>query len=315
MNNNVRKITEGAMMIAIIGVLLFLNRQFAGILTLYFVIILPIPLIIYGIKYSVRDLITVSASLLFLTLILSTGIADIAYAILSILVAIVYARNFKLKKSKTIILLRTVIITAIGEVLILILFSSVLGINIDLEIKSILELMENMFPQNDIETMFGDGLLQLMYILFIVSTMFTGALEAIIIHFVTNLILKRLGYEYIPPTQLSDISLPKVLAYVMFIFIFAYRFVYELIQIEIVRNLLAALVAISSIVLFSFGFIFVTVYFLIKYKKNITIVLVLLTIFLPTVTFPTLVILGFLYSATDMKKKLIEGGLNNEPKV
>ena len=171
MNNNVRKITEGAMMIAIIGVLLFLNRQFAGILTLYFVIILPIPLIIYGIKYSVRDLITVSASLLFLTLILSTGIADIAYAILSILVAIVYARNFKLKKSKTIILLRTVIITAIGEVLILILFSSVLGINIDLEIKSILELMENMFPQNDIETMFGDGLLQLMYILFIVSTM------------------------------------------------------------------------------------------------------------------------------------------------
>jgi uncharacterized protein YybS (DUF2232 family) len=315
MNNNVRKITEGAMMIAIIGVLLFFNRQFAGVLTLYFVIILPIPLIIYGIKYSIRDLITVSASLLFLTLILSTGIGDIAYAILSILVAIVYARNFKLKKSKTIILIRTVIITAIGEVLILILFSSVLGIDIDVEIRTILDLVESMFPQTNVETIFGDGLLQLMYILFVVSTMVTGALEAVIIHFVTNLILKRLGFKYIPPTKLYDICLPKTLAYGMFVFIFSYRFVYDLIQIELVRNLLAVLVAISSIVLFSFGFIFVNVYFLFKFKKNITIILILLTIFLPTATFPALVILGFLYSATDMRKKLIEGGLNNEPKV
>lgn len=315
MNNNVRKITEGAMMVAIIGVLLFLNRQFAGVLSLYFVIILPIPLIIYGIKYSVKDLLTVAFSMLFLTLILSSGLMDIAYAILSVLVAVVYVRNFKLKKSKTIILTRTIIITAIGEVVILILLSSVLGIDINADIEAITSMVESSFPQIDITTMFGGDFTQLMYILYIISTILSGALEAIIVHSIANLVLKRLGYEYIPPTKLYDIVLPKYLAYFMFISIFAYRYLSDLIEIELLRNLLSGVLAISTIVLFIFGFICILVYFMIVHKKNVTLLLVLFVIFIPTFAVPGLVIIGFLYSATNIRQKLIEGGFKNESKV
>ena len=315
MNRNVRKITEGAMMIAIIGVLLFFNRQFAGVLTLYLVLILPVPLIVYGVRYNVRDLLTVSASLLFLVLILSTGIGDIAYGVMSILLAVVYAANFKAKKSKTVILLNAVLVTAVGEVLVLVLFSGLMGIDINQEVLTLVEMVEQIVPQADMNVMFGDGLMQLMYILFIISTMLTGVLEAVIVHFLSNLILRRLGFEYIPPTRLIDIRIPKVWSYIMFLSLVAYGYFYPRIEIDLIRNLVSAAVAISSIVLFAFGFIAVVVYFKVSRGINATFILLLLCIFLSTVLMPAMVVCGFLYTATDIRTRLIEGGFNNESKI
>lgn len=44
MKKQVRTITEGSMMLAIIGLFLFLNLQFAGILQTYFIIFIPLPI-------------------------------------------------------------------------------------------------------------------------------------------------------------------------------------------------------------------------------------------------------------------------------
>ena len=45
MNNSVRKITDGAMMVALIGLFLFINRQLAGLLDLYAAWLVPLPMV------------------------------------------------------------------------------------------------------------------------------------------------------------------------------------------------------------------------------------------------------------------------------
>ena len=45
MHNQTRKITEGAMMIAILGVFMLINRQTVGLLDSYFAWLLPLPVI------------------------------------------------------------------------------------------------------------------------------------------------------------------------------------------------------------------------------------------------------------------------------
>ena len=55
MNQNVRKITEGAMMVALVGVFMLIDRQFQGTFSSMFVFLLPLPMVYFGAKYGLRD--------------------------------------------------------------------------------------------------------------------------------------------------------------------------------------------------------------------------------------------------------------------
>ena len=48
MNQNVRKITEGAMMVALIGVFMLIDRQFQGTFSSTFAFLLPLPMVYFG---------------------------------------------------------------------------------------------------------------------------------------------------------------------------------------------------------------------------------------------------------------------------
>ena len=47
MNNQTKKMTEGAMMVAIVGMLLFINRQLAGMLEMVMYWVLTFPILMY----------------------------------------------------------------------------------------------------------------------------------------------------------------------------------------------------------------------------------------------------------------------------
>ena len=53
--NSTKKLTEGAMMCALVGVLLFINRQSAGFIDFAIYWLVPLPIIIYTVKYGVKD--------------------------------------------------------------------------------------------------------------------------------------------------------------------------------------------------------------------------------------------------------------------
>ena len=68
MHNDVRKLTEGAMIAAVMGVLLLIDRQLAGLLLGYFVFVLPLPMVLYSARYGLRDSLIVFAAILILSL-------------------------------------------------------------------------------------------------------------------------------------------------------------------------------------------------------------------------------------------------------
>ena len=51
MKQDTRRITEGAMMCAIVGVLLFVNRQLANAIELFMYWVLTFPILIYTARY------------------------------------------------------------------------------------------------------------------------------------------------------------------------------------------------------------------------------------------------------------------------
>lgn len=69
MNNSVRKITDGAMMVALIGLFLFINRQLAGLLDLYAAWLVPLPMVMYAVKYGWKSALVPFVSVIFLSFI------------------------------------------------------------------------------------------------------------------------------------------------------------------------------------------------------------------------------------------------------
>ena len=65
MNQNVRKITEGAMMVALVGVFMLIDRQFQGTFSSMFVFLLPLPMVYFGAKYGLRDSLMVLVAIIF----------------------------------------------------------------------------------------------------------------------------------------------------------------------------------------------------------------------------------------------------------
>ena len=55
MNKDIRKITDGAMMVAIIGAVLLLDRQLAGTVSSMVLFLFPLPMVFYSAKYGLKD--------------------------------------------------------------------------------------------------------------------------------------------------------------------------------------------------------------------------------------------------------------------
>ena len=68
MNKQTRKITEGAMMCAIVGLVLFINRQLGNMLEYFMYWVLTFPILVYTAKYGVHNALVPSVSMLLLSL-------------------------------------------------------------------------------------------------------------------------------------------------------------------------------------------------------------------------------------------------------
>ena len=63
MNKKSLKITTGAMVTAIFGVMLLLNRQTGGLFGDIFVFLYPIPMVAYGAQYGIKSALPVLAAM------------------------------------------------------------------------------------------------------------------------------------------------------------------------------------------------------------------------------------------------------------
>ncbi|MBR2761864.1 MAG: DUF2232 domain-containing protein [Solobacterium sp.] len=309
MNNDVRRLTDGAMMCAIVGAVLLINRQLGGLFQDMFLFLFPIPMVFYSAKYGMKDSWVVFAAMCLLGFFLG-GIPTLFYVASESLIGMVYGGGIYAHRDSHKIVLFTMIMGALVNVISTVIFASVFGYDLAAETKEMSEMMNTVFAQTGATIPPTVDLNQFIRTIIVVSAILTGVLQGLVTHLLSRLLLKRLRFPIDPPTPLADYYPPKWTGYLGFVGFMAYYYsLLRPLENQLHQSILQGLGMCGFIYLLAFGYIGVVVYFAIRRngKTGMGVLIGILLIFIMPVA---LVIFGFLYITTDMHRKLREGAAN-----
>lgn len=311
MNHKVRKITEGAMMVALYGLVLFINRQLAGLFEIYFMFILPLPLVVYSVKFGFRSSLVVCASIFFLSIMIATP-QTYFYILTSMFVGITYGSMVRKKVNNGMLVSLTILISILSSIITTLIFASFFGYDLINEMASMHELIGNVMGYVGMqEASLGFDLGLIIFVAVIAATILTGLMEGILVHMFSNIILKRLKFEVHSFKPLSSWVVPKwtgVLAFVGF----SSSLLLKYVKMEAAGQIMVtSVVIVCMIYLVVFGFIACVLYGMVEYKKNIGVTVVLVGLLLFPIAMPVLAFIGFLYISTDLREMVL---LRRNPK-
>ena len=299
MRKEVRKITEGAAMIALISVFLLIDRQFAGQLNVYFAWIIPLPIIIYTARYGFKAGWLPYVGVVIIALMLST-LPSLIFAAMYGLVGLFYGLGINKRFDNRTQFLFTSLFTTIIYFLSMVLFASFFGYDMGDEIKIVTEFLRAM----DVEPISGEAnVIRLV----IVMTIFFGAiLEAYLLHIFARILLRRVVRITIPPsTPLSKFKFPAYIGYILMALLFAWPLVTQLKLNQMGQNVGYTLFVFSTIAIVSHALILLAV--LQKRYRIHTLVFtaVLSLLLIPTIAVFPLLLIGLLDMVTDIRQKLL----------
>ncbi|NLY62854.1 MAG: DUF2232 domain-containing protein [Erysipelothrix sp.] len=140
MNSSVRRITDGAFMTAIIGLLIVLDGQSGILLDGLLFWLIPIPIIVYSVKYDTKSGLMVAVSISIMAFMLT--IVNIALLItFSNIIGLAYAFAINRKFSDNQRLLITFLATFVYYVLSMIVFAGFFGYDAVAELKAMTEFL------------------------------------------------------------------------------------------------------------------------------------------------------------------------------
>lgn len=148
MKVKIRAISEGAMMLAMMGVLLMINRQFASLFELM-IFLLSIPIIIYSIKYGVKMGIVIGVSAMLIAIITSS-FTSLFYVGAAIMSGLVYSYMLLHKIKSGVLILFLSLINMLVAFISVIVLGAIFGYDIQAEIQFILQLLPSTIESNGI---------------------------------------------------------------------------------------------------------------------------------------------------------------------
>lgn len=299
MRKEVRKITEGAAMIALISVFLLIDRQFAGQLNVYFAWIIPLPIIIYTARHGFKAGWLPYAGVVIIALMLST-LPSLIFAAMYGLVGLFYGLGVNKRFDNRTQFLFTSLFTTIIYFLSMVLFASFFGYDMGDEIKIVTEFLRAM----DVEPISGEAnVIRLV----IVMTIFFGAiLEAYLLHIFARILLSRVVRISIPPSiPLSKFKFPAYVGYILMALLFAWPLVTQLKVDQMGQNAGYTLFIFSTIAIVCHALILLAV--LQKRYRIHTLVFtaVLSLLLIPTIAVFPLLLIGLLDMVTDIRQTLL----------
>lgn len=296
-----RKITEGAMMVGMIGLILFLNRQSAGILESTFYWLLSLPILVYTARQGLRwGLITLAAMML-LSLMLSTP-QTIFYLFSSLIIGLFYGAGVRKKWSNRILLGGTLLFTFFSYLITTFVLASLFGYNIGEELQGIVEFLELL----NINQIIPLGNLAMLASLVLFAAMVV--MQSLCVHLLAILILKRLKVETNTPKSYFDLRLPAWAAVLAAVLMIMSKGVEYVRVDEWTATVILALSIAAMVVYLAYG-ISVAMCFMHVMGKQKYMVLLVLAVMIP-LCYPFLIGLGFWDSFADIKTKLKRGEFN-----
>lgn len=297
MNKRVHHITEGSMMVALVGIALLINRQFAGILEYALYWILTFPILIYTIRYGVQKAIVVSVCMLLIGFMLSVP-TTIFYLFVSLLIGIAYGGGVRNKWSNSKLLWVTGIFTLISYIITTIVFAQLFGYD-PMEDLQLVTSMLNTFQIN------GIAIGELVKVITILSTLLLSVLQTFCIHLIAYVLMRRLHIEAKPMKTIYDIQVPKFIGYVSII-IWVLFFVSNMVKLnESIRTDIISIWLVMFLVTVAYGSMTLMSILALCGKRNWIFVIVLL-VFLPFINY-AISFLGIFNICSDFTKKLKRG--------
>lgn len=296
-----RKITEGAMMVGMMGLILFFNRQSAGVFESTFYWLLSLPILVYTARQGVRWGLITSVAMMLLSLMISTP-QTIFYLFSSLVIGLLYGVGIRKKWSNRILLGTTMIFTFFSYLITTFVLASLFGYNIGEELQEIMIFLESL----DMNLPIPAGRIAMMVSIITLAAMII--MQSLCVHLLAILILKRLKVEINPTKSYFDLRLPMSAAITSSLFMILGLAV-EYIQVdEVLATWLLALAGIAMILYVAYGITVVMCFMHVMGKQKYMALLVIAVLIPPC--YPFLVGLGLWDSFADIKTKLKRGELN-----
>lgn len=294
MSENTLKLTQGALITAVFGVLIFLNRQTAGMGEEILTYIYPLPMAIYAAKYGLAAGLPAFAAMCLLSFLLGTP-ASAIYAASYVIIGLVFGAclHKKLDSAKT--MLFVMLITTIVNVVNMIFLASLTGIAFNDQVREYQTMLNEALSKAGME--FPEEILSFSYLgrMLVISVVAIGALQGFLIFQLGLLIMKKLKQNVPAPKGLYDIHPPVEAGYVAAAAFLIYNFTFGLAkESSILQTVIMVLGLFSYLFLIFFGFIGANLIFrkLLKGHRGISALISILLVFILALP---MAVLGLIY--------------------
>ena len=244
------------MIVAIFGVLLLVNLQTGGMFEGFFMFIFPIPMVAFSAKYGWKDSLAVFVCTVLIAFLFGS-FTGLFYAISMSFIGMVYGSCIHAKRDMNRTLILVMVLSAAAELLCTIALATVAGFDLNADIMAMQEGMNQVFAQAGVDIA-SSGILTYDYLrrMYIITTGFVGALEGLVVYYLSYAILKKLRYPIRKPQPITSYYPSKISGVIALILVFVYAYsVAKPFPNEIAQNVLQSAGMCGVIYLIFFGFI------------------------------------------------------------
>ena len=300
--NKTKKLTQGAMLLALAGALMLIDRQLSFMLETFLLLIYPVVIIVYSSMYDLKDGAVLSFGLLVIGFLFGSLTTHI-YLPLAIILGIGYSYGVKKQFSKQQLLLVAVCLFILGEVLITFAIQPLLGLSIEQQLATLDEMMAAYTEAIGAQSM-GINLSLVMKASFVFAIFLVGLMEGFIVHMFAIMMLRRFKIKDIGSISVAELKISPLLAYLSFVALFGIFFAQKFESNEILFVILTICYMAGAVILIYNGYLFMLVYGRVVMQKNISLILILGIILLFPFSLFILIFLGFFYGAGPLERYL-----------
>ena len=245
----------GAMMTAIFGVLVFLNRQTGSMIEGTFMFMFPIPMIAYAVQYGWKSSMPVFAAMTLMAVLFGNP-TSIFSAVMQITVGLVFGGMLYNKADPTKTLFIVMLISAVGEIGSVVVSSFLYGYDLNTDVAEMQDIISQAMAQSGVEMptdiFTADYLKRLLEIALVI----TGALRGFIIFEVSLLLLKKLRFPVSRPKSVLYYYPPMWTGVLALLLFMGYNYTYVTpLGDERLQNALQTLGICAFLYLLCFGFL------------------------------------------------------------
>jgi|GEM_PF-448526 len=217
MNKNIRRLTEGAMMCAMVGMLLVINRQLMEFFDMFLIWIVPLPVIVYVVRYGVKNGLVLSFCIFIITFILALP-QTVFYTLAGSIVGVIYGYGIIKHKSSRWLVSTTIIGSILVSAITILLFASFFGYDLA---DQLLNFSKDISPITKLLSRDGFISFEFVKILFYLYIILSGILEGTVIHLLAYIVLRKLKIEAPIPQVVVFSKGPKWIGYLAIVAILA----------------------------------------------------------------------------------------------